>query len=111
MCKQVWLWVVIAWFGADASGWADPPAPVVDSDVAPQRLDNEPARPAVHPVRKIIEQMIPKATQEERDIWFEQMRDLPPGVVADMLNFRKQANASAPLSNQPQVLLAENSRH
>lgn len=89
---------------------AAPPKPLVETDVTPQRLEVEPARPAAHPVRKIIEQLMPQATQEARDIWFEQMKDLPPGVVADMLNFRKQANAAEPLLPPAEMLPAPRDR-
>lgn len=40
-------------------------------------------------VRETINRLMPQASVEEREIWFQQFRDLPPGVVEDLLKFRR----------------------
>jgi flagellar basal body rod protein FlgF len=40
-------------------------------------------------VRDIIDRELSDATAEERDIWFEELRQLPPAVVEDLLRVRR----------------------
>jgi flagellar basal body rod protein FlgG len=76
----------------------------------------EPADPAVgdpapenSEVRSVIDRLLPNASAEERDIWYQQLKDLPPGIVEDLLQLRRQmpeAGASlisptSPLTPQP----------
>lgn len=89
---------------------APSPTPQVAPPDAPEPsspADAEPAaRPAGHErgVRSIIDRELPHATAEERDIWFEQFKDLPPGIVEDLLNVRKQFRQMVPpLSPTPIV--------
>ncbi|MBI1348055.1 hypothetical protein GC163_17415 [bacterium] len=51
-------------------------------------------------VRSIIEQQLPDATAEEHEIWFNQLKNLPPGVVEDMLRLRQEIRRpNSPLWN------------
>ncbi len=44
-------------------------------------------------VRKVIEEELAGSSQEERDIWFEELKSIPAGVVRDLLQVRKQLRA------------------
>ncbi|WP_373650522.1 flagellar hook-basal body protein [Schlesneria sp. DSM 10557] len=44
-------------------------------------------------VRSVIERELSHTTSEERDIWFEELKSLPAGVVRDLLQVRKQLRA------------------
>jgi flagellar basal-body rod protein FlgF len=55
-----------------------------------------PASNAGSAVRAVIDRELPHATPDERDIWFEQLRELPPGIVEDLLNVRKQFRQMVP---------------
>lgn len=61
------------------------PGPLA-ADAAESRaaLENDDA------VRGVIDRELPAATPEERQIWFEELRRLPPAAVADMLRIRRQ---------------------
>ena len=41
-------------------------------------------------VRSVIEQELSHTTREEREIWYEELKSLPAGVVRDLLQVRKQ---------------------
>lgn len=41
-------------------------------------------------VRDVIEHELSHATREERDIWYDELKSLPAGVVRDLLQVRKQ---------------------
>jgi flagellar basal-body rod protein FlgG len=44
-------------------------------------------------VRDVIEHELSHATREEREIWFDELKTLPAGVVRDLLQVRKQLRA------------------
>ncbi len=44
-------------------------------------------------VREVIERELAHTTREERDIWFDELKTLPAGVVRDLLQVRKQLRA------------------
>ncbi len=44
-------------------------------------------------VRSVIERELSHTTREERDIWFDELKALPAGVVRDLLQVRKQIRA------------------
>jgi flagellar basal-body rod protein FlgG len=44
-------------------------------------------------VRDVIEHELAHAPREERDIWFDELKTLPAGVVRDLLQVRKQLRA------------------
>ncbi|OYW18135.1 MAG: hypothetical protein B7Z52_05590, partial [Burkholderiales bacterium 12-64-5] len=45
-------------------------------------------------VRRAIDQLLPEASEEEREIWFQQFRDTPPGIVEDLLRMRRDIGTS-----------------
>lgn len=74
------------------------PAVANEPSVSPRRLTDEDALPAAdHPVRRAIDRLMPKASVEERQIWFEEFRELPVSAVEDLLKLRKDSNAATPL--------------
>jgi len=74
-------------------------------------------------VREVIEDELAHASKEEREIWFDELKTLPAGVVRDLLQVRKQLRAlprilgglpdklasadSAILNNRPHEVPAE----
>lgn len=44
-------------------------------------------------VRNVIERELSHTTSEEREIWFDELKTLPAGVVRDLLQVRKQLRA------------------
>ena len=70
------------------------PSPV---DPLPQEITEptESARDAgeASAVRGVIEHELSHATREEREIWFDELKTLPAGVVRDLLQVRKQLRA------------------
>lgn len=65
--------------------------PITEDDPAPPA---PPAPPAGSPaVRRVIEDELAGSSREERDIWFEELKSLPAGVVRDLLQVRKQLRA------------------
>lgn len=51
-------------------------------------------------VRSVIEKQLPSATAEEREIWYNQLKNLPPGAVEDILRFRQEIRRpNSPLWN------------
>lgn len=69
-----------------ASPSAKVPEPVpVPADAVPL---NE--RPGSDPVRDVIEDELANSSREERDIWYEELKSIPAGVVRDLLQVRKQ---------------------
>ena len=44
-------------------------------------------------VRSVIERELSHTTSEEREIWFDELKTLPAGVVRDLLQVRKQLRA------------------
>lgn len=67
------------------------------SDVAPAEVptSEEPIPHIVDAtgVREVIEQELSHASREERDIWYDELKSLPAGVVRDLLQVRKQIHA------------------
>ena len=47
--------------------------------------------------RAIIRQELPNASEEERTIWFEELREFPPRMTADLLRLRKMFTAKSGL--------------
>lgn len=82
---------------ADEAGRKGTPDPVpVPNDAVPITEDDPapPAAPAGSPaVRRVIEDELAGSSREERDIWFEELKSLPAGVVRDLLQVRKQLRA------------------
>lgn len=76
------------------AGTQNVPAP---SDGAPAEVPNseEPIPHAVDAtgVREVIEQELSHASREEREIWYDELKSLPAGVVRDLLQVRKQIHA------------------
>lgn len=73
------------------------PAPIDVNE--PPLIEPAPESTANHAaVRNVIEQQLPKASAEERDIWYNQLKSLPPGVVEDILRLRQEIRRpSSPL--------------
>lgn len=72
------------------------PAPI---DPCPLANADEPANvppidsQSLSAVRKVIDEELADSSQEERDIWFEELKSIPAGVVRDLLQVRKQLRA------------------
>ncbi len=68
--------------------------------VSPRKLTADDAAPATdHPVRRAIDRLMPHANAEERQIWFEELRNLPVNAVEDLLRLRKESNVTTPLQS------------
>lgn len=67
-------------------------APVEATD-SESRSEPEDDGPDAAAVRSVIEQELAHASPEERDIWYEELKTLPAGVVRDLLQVRKQIRA------------------
>lgn len=68
-----------------------PPRPASKVQPALQELESDDAdNPAV---RRVIEDEMAGSSREERDIWYEELKSLPAGVVRDLLKVRKQLHA------------------
>jgi len=82
---------------ATPPGRLSPPDTLAEKSPPPPRSTTT-TPPAGHAasVRAVIERELPHATADERDIWFEQLKELPPGVVEDLLNVRKQFRELVP---------------
>lgn len=63
------------------------PVDVPSADETNSQYDNTSA------VREVIEHELSHATREEREIWFDELKTLPAGVVQDLLQVRKQLHA------------------
>lgn len=58
-------------------------------------------------VREVIEDELSRATREEREIWFDELKTLPAGVVRELLQVRKQLRALPRLlGNIPEKLVS-----
>lgn len=60
---------------------------------APQAapLTNAPAeKPVPDAVRKLLEKELPDASPEERKVWAEELRGLPPSAIRDLFHLRRQ---------------------
>lgn len=80
---------------------SDLPRAVTPSKEVPAPIENVPAETGpvnekrvgeanTSAVREVIEHELSHATREERDIWFDELKSLPAGVVQDLLQVRKQ---------------------
>lgn len=75
---------------------AIPQAVPVPNDAAPlaeKETSNDSKKVDVldsHAVRMVIEDELADSSREERDIWYEELKSLPAGVVRDLLQVRKQ---------------------
>ena len=77
---------------ADDVPSASAPQPVpLPSDAAPlaDQDENSKGRDSIA-VRIVIEEELKGSSREERDIWYEELKSLPAGVVRDLLQVRKQ---------------------
>lgn len=98
---------------SSAELWAVPSEAAVDSassarvalahhlapeDAPPKRLaEADPAPTATEEaVRAVIERRLQDATPEERQIWFEELKGLPPAIVEDLLALRRQIGSAQP---------------
>ncbi len=70
------------------------PVPVPNDAVpiADEPADSE-ASVGSRAVRKVIEDELSGSSREEQEIWFEELKSLPAGVVRDLLQVRKQLRA------------------
>ena len=73
------------------------PSPVpVPNDAVPLNEKDKPANSKTEDVldafavRQVIEDELSGSSREERDIWYEELKSLPAGVVRDLLQVRKQ---------------------
>lgn len=70
------------------------PVPVPNDSIPSSEDETPPPPPAGSPaVRRVIEDELAGSSREERDIWFEELKSLPAGVVRDLLQVRKQLRA------------------
>lgn len=68
--------------------------PIADEET--ERSGKQPLSPraiGLDAVRSVIEEELAGASREEREIWFEELKTLPAGVVRDLLKVRKQLHA------------------
>jgi len=101
--------------------------PASGDKIEPRKLAVDHEQPEdQHPVARLIARELPDASQEERQIWFEEWRHLPLSAVEDMLKVRRQASSlddvrdpiapqqikpHAPLAIRTQAVLAEGTRN
>ena len=75
------------------------PAPVDAVPVdTPDRAEGNDDENGNEAVRNVIERELSHTTREERDIWFDELKALPAGVVRDLLQVRKQIRAMPKLT-------------
>ncbi len=60
-----------------------PDSPEASEDHAPVGVD-------ANAVRRVIEEELIGSSREERDIWYDELKSIPAGVVRDLLQVRKQ---------------------
>ncbi len=100
--------------GVEPAILPEPAEPIPDADLGdlPPPTSSTPGNSAAA-VRRAIEQLLPEASAEEREIWYQQFQDTPPGIVEDLLRMRRdiggsQSDAwSPPPGVSPQPLYAE----
>ena len=68
------------------------PVDAIPADQPPYDEDHE-DESANAAVRNVIERELSHTSREERDIWFDELKSLPAGVVRDLLQVRKQLRA------------------
>lgn len=59
----------------------------IPESVPPRSLQ---AASAVDDVRAVIDEVLHDASKEERQIWYEQLKELPAGIVRDLLSVRRE---------------------
>lgn len=80
----------------DATALTDGPATAIDSDLPSlpesQEVSDEhiPVGVDANAVRRVIEEELAGSSREERDIWYDELKSIPAGVVRDLLQVRKQ---------------------
>jgi flagellar basal body rod protein FlgG len=64
----------------------------------PQKLteDDSPKKPESSAVRAVIDRELHDATPEERQIWYDELKALPPGIVEDLLKVKRQFGLAQP---------------
>lgn len=77
-----------------ALAWQEARPAVLAQDVPPRQLGQTatPAAAQGQEVREVIERELKELTAEERQIWFEELKGLPAGIVEDLLRLRRQLN-------------------
>jgi flagellar basal body rod protein FlgG len=85
---------------ADASIPPDESPPRKLSDAAPASAVKNPSASSQE-VRDVIERELRDAPAEERQIWFDELKGLPPGIVEDLLRLRRQLNPRREPAEQP----------
>jgi len=76
-------------------------ASYADEAEPPRRLaveETPPDSPKQAAVRDVIDRLLKDASPDEREIFFEELKNLPPGVVEDLLNVRRQVGVARPKS-------------
>lgn len=82
--------------------------PKAVEEITPRKLTDSDAAPdGNHPVRRIIARELPETTEEERQIWFEELQHLPLSAVEDLLKVRRQAASLLPEPSTPQDFAAK----
>ncbi len=61
--------------------------PLADDDAASRK---PPANVDDNAVRRVIDEELLGSSREERDIWYDELKSIPAGVVRDLLQVRKQ---------------------
>jgi flagellar basal-body rod protein FlgG len=69
------------------------PVPAESVPDQPSETSDEKETLDSHAVRVVIEEELSGSSREERDIWYEELKSLPAGVVRDLLQVRKQLRA------------------
>ena len=65
--------------------------PLADAGKSPAAAPGEPAEIADdNAVRRVIDEELLGSSREERDIWYDELKSIPAGVVRDLLQVRKQ---------------------
>ena len=93
-----------------ASRLPGPPISTLAPGTAPPRRSAEGKSPG----RRIIDKELPDSSTEERDLWHETLKDLPPNELRELLQLRKEIGRSpwptsepAPAPSQPSLLVPD----
>jgi flagellar basal-body rod protein FlgG len=73
----------------------NPLEPATPSETPPliDQAKTDAGTPDTHAVRRVIEEELAGSSGEEKEIWYDEMKSLPAGVVRDLLQVRKQLRA------------------
>ncbi len=80
----------------DATALSDGPVSAKDIDLPSLPQSQEagdeyvPVGVDANAVRRVIEEELAGSSREERDIWYDELKSIPAGVVRDLLQVRKQ---------------------